>query len=109
MKLYLLPLLFLPPAAAKDSCIECHKALDGNLQKPALSFASDIHRHAGFGCADCHGGDRNSDDMEVSMSRAKGFQGKLARTAVPRMCARCLARSKSCSLRRRMTVNLCSR
>jgi predicted CXXCH cytochrome family protein len=76
-------------AAGKDSCVECHSALEGPLQAPATAFQKDIHGHHGFSCADCHGGDRTADDPEASMNRAKGFQGKIARTAVPRLCARC--------------------
>jgi predicted CXXCH cytochrome family protein len=76
-------------AAAKDSCQTCHANLDGDLKAPAAKFASDVHAQAGFGCADCHGGDRSSDDFEVAMNRAKGFVGKIARTAVPAVCARC--------------------
>src|SRR5262249_34960589 len=30
-------------AAAKDSCLECHSILEGNLQAPAKAFGSDIH------------------------------------------------------------------
>lgn len=77
------------PALAKDSCVDCHSALDGALQKPAVSFQKDIHATHGFSCADCHGGDRNADDPAAAMSRAKGFIGKPARTAVPKLCARC--------------------
>lgn len=75
--------------AAKDSCVECHSALDGNLQKPATLFSDSIHRQRGFHCTDCHGGDRTADDPEASMSRARGFIGKIPRTAVPKLCARC--------------------
>ncbi|MBK5290277.1 MAG: cytochrome c3 family protein [Acidobacteriia bacterium] len=84
-----LVLILALPLAAKDSCLECHKGLEGNLQKPALAFQDDIHAHFGFSCADCHGGDRNSNDMEESMNRARGFTGKIARGAVPKLCARC--------------------
>lgn len=76
-------------AGAQDSCQKCHANLDGELQAPATKFAGDVHAKAGFGCADCHGGDRTSDDYEVAMNRAKGFVGKIARTAVPKVCARC--------------------
>ncbi len=81
--------LLAPLAAAKDSCIECHSALDGRLQKPADAFKNDVHSARGFHCVDCHGGDAGSDDPGVAMSRAKGFKGKVARTAVPELCARC--------------------
>lgn len=82
-------LLVALPAIAKDSCLECHSAMDGELKTPALRFANDIHARAGFGCADCHGGDRTADDPEESMSKARGFSGHIARTAIPKLCARC--------------------
>src|SRR5579883_3435285 len=79
-------LLLLPLAAAsllaagKDSCVQCHANLDGDLQAPAVKFPSkDIHAQVGLSCTDCHGGDRNTDDYEASMSKAKGFVGKIAR------------------------------
>ena len=79
-------LLLAAGAWAKDSCIECHSAMDG---KEAAGYEKDIHRQQGFSCADCHGGDRNADDPQAAMSRAKGFTGKPARAAVPKLCARC--------------------
>ncbi len=85
----LFSLLFLLPVFAKDTCVDCHGVLADQLQRPAVAFASDIHKHAGFSCADCHGGDRNADDPEAAMSKARGFLGKIPRTAVPRLCARC--------------------
>lgn len=79
-------LLMAAGAYAKDSCVECHTALGG---PEAAAYAQDVHRHNGFSCADCHGGDKNADDPEAAMNRAKGFLGKPARTAVPKLCARC--------------------
>jgi predicted CXXCH cytochrome family protein len=84
--------LALPPlvsAAGKNSCLSCHAGLDGDLKVPAVKFPGDIHAQAGLSCADCHGGDAGTDDYQASMSKAKGFAGKIARTAVPRVCARC--------------------
>jgi len=81
-------LLFLLPVAApaKDSCVECHTAMES---APALKFSKDVHQRRGFSCADCHGGDRNADDQDAAMSKAKGFRGKIARAAVPQLCAHC--------------------
>lgn len=76
-------------AAAKDSCVECHTAMEGDLKSPAVAFPNDIHARHGFSCADCHGGDRTAADPEAAMSPAKGFKGRIARTAVPALCARC--------------------
>ena len=75
--------------AAKDSCLECHSMLEGALQAPAKAFPTDIHSHHGFRCNDCHGGDPNVDDIELSMSPSRGFIGKPSRNAIPKLCARC--------------------
>lgn len=80
--------LFLP-AQPKDTCVECHAVLDGPLQQPALLVKDDIHIANKLSCADCHGGDRFSDDPSVAMSRAKGFIGKPKRVAIPQLCANC--------------------
>jgi hypothetical protein len=63
--------------------------LDGDAQRPALLAKDDVHSANGLSCADCHGGDRTSDDLGEAMNSAKGFIGKPARTAIPKMCARC--------------------
>ncbi|MGO9896938.1 MAG: cytochrome c3 family protein [Bryobacteraceae bacterium] len=80
-------LLFGQPA--KDTCLECHAALDGAIQRPALLIKDDVHTANGLSCADCHGGDRTSDDPSVAMSKAKGFLGKPSRMAIPQFCAKC--------------------
>ena len=93
MKILAIAVLLVPAFAcaqtAKDTCVECHATMDGELQKPAALFKNDIHFQSGLSCADCHGGDRTSDDMSVAMSPAKGFTGKPKRTAIPQFCANC--------------------
>ena len=74
---------------AKDSCLECHLILEGNLQAPAQKFAGDVHAHRGFRCNDCNGGDPDTDDLEQSMNRARGFVGRPSRSKIPELCARC--------------------
>lgn len=76
-------------AVAKDSCLECHSILEGPLQTPAKLFGADVHSHHGFRCNDCHGGDPNVDDPEIAMGPSRGFAGKVPRTAIPKLCARC--------------------
>jgi predicted CXXCH cytochrome family protein len=73
------------------TCEECHAGLSGDLAKPAVAFAGDIHVQAGLGCATCHGGDPTSDDPEVAMSRAKGFRGVPAAKDIPTLCGGCHA------------------
>lgn len=79
----------LTAADKKNSCFDCHTNLEGAQGKPAKLFKDDIHAHRGFACADCHGGDPSNDDMTISMSPARGFKGKIPRTAVPQLCAKC--------------------
>jgi hypothetical protein len=84
------PLLILATRlAAKDSCLICHVDLQGSLQQPAVAFRISVHFQQGLACADCHGGDPNSDDPETAMSAAKAFIGTPERTAIPKLCARC--------------------
>ena len=89
MRYGFLALLLAAPLAGADSCMDCHSVLEGKLQAPAKAFANDIHARFGFSCADCHGGDRNTTDPEAAMNKARGFVGKIPRTAVPERCAHC--------------------
>jgi predicted CXXCH cytochrome family protein len=73
----------------KNSCVDCHAVLEGPLAAPTQAFDRDIHKKAGFSCVDCHGGDASSDDPTASMSRARGFLGKIDRRSAPARCARC--------------------
>lgn len=88
-KIWALLLLLAVRGLAKDSCVECHSALEGNLKTPVTNIQTDIHTRSGFGCVDCHGGDQSVDDPYQSMSRSRGFTGHVARTAIPKLCARC--------------------
>ncbi len=74
---------------AQDTCQDCHGALEGDLGRPAAQYGQDVHKQLGFGCATCHGGDPKETDPELSMSRARGFRGAIARAAVPELCASC--------------------
>jgi hypothetical protein len=78
----LFAILLAVPLAAKNTCADCHSDQGG-------AFQNDVHAKHGFDCASCHGGDPNADDPTAAMSKAKGFIGKPARTAVPKLCARC--------------------
>jgi predicted CXXCH cytochrome family protein len=85
----LLAALAAAPLGAKDSCLDCHSAMQGKLQAPAAAFRASVHLQHGFTCAACHGGDATADDPEKAMSRAHGFIGTPPRTAIPKLCARC--------------------
>ncbi len=76
-------------AQTKNTCLECHSALDPPLGVTQERFAQDIHAQKGLGCASCHGGDPASMEPERSMSRAVGFRGKIQRAQIPALCAHC--------------------
>ena len=78
-----------PSGSAADSCMTCHSAMEEGTHGPSTLIKNDIHIAHGLSCADCHGGDRTSDDPSVAMSKAKGFKGKPARAAIPKFCASC--------------------
>ncbi len=87
--LFLLAPALLLGEPAKDTCVECHAVMSGPIQRPALLIKDDVHTANGLSCADCHGGDRTSDDPSIAMSKARGFAGKPSRAAIPQFCAKC--------------------
>jgi hypothetical protein len=87
--MFLLPAALLLSEPANDTCVECHAAMDGPIQRPALLIKDDVHTANGLSCSDCHGGDRTSDDPSVAMNKARGFLGKPSRAAIPQFCAKC--------------------
>jgi hypothetical protein len=74
-------------AASKDSCVECHTALSGKLKAPVTEQADSVHLHRGFSCSSCHGGDPSQSD--AGKAHSGRFTGKIARTAIPGLCASC--------------------
>jgi hypothetical protein len=71
---------------SRDECFNCHDSIG---DAPTIAFRKDVHKAAGLSCADCHGGDQRSDDMEVSMSKAKGFIGIPKGNAISTACGKC--------------------
>jgi rRNA maturation protein Nop10 len=69
--------------------VTCHAALDDAAKGPAALIKNDVHITHGLSCADCHGGNRTSDDPDVAMNKAKGFKGKPTRADIPKFCAAC--------------------
>ncbi len=72
-----------------DQCYNCHLDLSDRVQLPAKMYSKDIHYANGISCADCHGGDPASDDMEQSMSKGKGFIGKPKSQERYKPCVKC--------------------
>lgn len=73
----------------KNSCLDCHFALDPPLRVTQEQSAQDIHTQKGLSCASCHGGDPTKEYPEEAMSHAAGFRGKITRAQIPGLCAQC--------------------
>ena len=71
----------------KDGCYNCHKDAVGD--KATELYPKDVHFKLGVSCADCHGGDKTSDDMEVAMSKGKGFIGIPKGDKIIDVCLKC--------------------
>lgn len=76
-------------AQKKDSCLDCHSLMEGDLAKPAQLMKDDIHRSRGLSCVDCHGGDATQDDLMRAMDPRKGFIAKPKPKDVPMFCGKC--------------------
>jgi|SRR5690242_8641176 hypothetical protein len=76
------------PAQTANTCLDCHGVLDPPLRVTPEQFSQDIHAQKGLTCASCHGGDPTKADMDA-MSKAAGFRGKIERSQIPGLCARC--------------------
>jgi cytochrome c3-like protein len=84
-----LALVSLALAQRKDSCVDCHSQMEGELGAPARLLKADIHGSKGLSCADCHGGDPSVDDPGGAMSLGKGFIGRPKPKDVPSVCGKC--------------------
>ena len=74
---------------AKNSCLDCHSGLPDPLGVTQETFSQDIHAQRGLTCASCHGGDANSDDPNVAMSKKAGWNGHIDRKQIPELCGKC--------------------
>lgn len=73
----------------KNSCLDCHSKLEGELRAPADGFQQDIHQQFGLGCKDCHGGNPAQDNED--RAKDKSFKGAPKRAQIPEFCASCHA------------------
>ena len=75
-------------AQSEDQCFKCH--LDMDDAKASL-YKTDIHHLKGISCSGCHGGDATSDDMDIAMSKEKGFIGVPSKVKRYEVCVNCHA------------------
>jgi len=71
---------------AQNQCIVCHESQDDT---PSKLFKHDIHSTKGISCADCHGGNKNAEEMDEGMSKKAGFIGVPKGDNISAMCAKC--------------------
>ncbi len=81
----LVTLLGCGACAGKDSCYDCHRVMEGM----SLKFTNDIHFAKAISCANCHGGDPNESDQNISMNASRGFKVRVTRQGVPEFCGNC--------------------
>lgn len=74
--------------ASSDQCFICHESV-GSTE--ADLYKKDIHFSKGISCADCHGGNSQTDDMDKAMSKAAGYKGVPKGNAITQACIRCHA------------------
>lgn len=93
MKKALLALVVLLAAgsAAADTCLECHRDPDFRIKHPRLfdyfqEFDLSVHGVEGLSCADCHGGDPGSTEMEKSHA---GVLEPVRYDRIPETCGAC--------------------
>jgi ssDNA-binding Zn-finger/Zn-ribbon topoisomerase 1 len=73
-------------SAADDQCLKCHETIG---DKPSALFKHDIHFRKGVTCADCHGGNPRTEDMDKAMDKKAGFTGVPKGDEISRVCANC--------------------
>jgi len=81
----LITLVVCEACAGKDTCFDCHSVMEGM----SLVFAKDIHYAKKISCANCHGGDPNESDQNISMNASRGFKVRVTRQGVPAACGTC--------------------
>jgi predicted CXXCH cytochrome family protein len=71
--------------AATDTCFDCHRIMEGM----SLRFTNDVHFAQAISCANCHGGDANESNQNLSMSSSRGFKVRVKPQGIPEFCGNC--------------------
>jgi formate-dependent nitrite reductase cytochrome c552 subunit len=72
LPIFILVLLFSASFTAwADECLDCHKDPAFKVQQPKLftyfeNFDTSVHGVAGLSCVDCHGGDPDTQDLDLA-------------------------------------------
>jgi predicted CXXCH cytochrome family protein len=77
-------------APLRDTCVSCHADLDDEeLVAPVRLMEQDIHSRQGLSCADCHGGNAQSNDEDEAMDEAGGYLGVPGKQDLLQVCGQC--------------------
>ncbi len=77
------------PDESPNNCFKCHANLPGPHGGIASKWDASVHGRAGIACADCHGGNPETDEMILAMSPEAGFIGVPPRRDIPALCGGC--------------------
>lgn len=72
----------------RNSCIECHRSLEGGMKMPVLEWERSVHSGQAAACDLCHGGNPEIFDAKRSKGREFKFVGKPLARDIPRFCGR---------------------
>jgi len=86
-----LAILLLSGPVMADECMDCHRDPDFRVTHPKLydyfqEFDASVHGVAGLTCADCHGGDTTTTDMEKAH---EGVLEPVRYDRIPDTCGNC--------------------
>ena len=84
-------LLVAGSAFAKDTCLECHQSDSHRIKNKKLyeyyqKYINSVHGVAEIGCAECHGGDPESNDMKIAHA---GVMENVSYRNIPKTCGSC--------------------
>lgn len=71
-----------------NSCVDCHKALAGNLRSVVLEWEVSVHAKKGNKCNICHGGNPAIYDAKLSKSPEYNFVGRPEKKDITDFCGR---------------------
>ena len=78
-----------PPSEGKNTCFDCHVKLGDKHTEISEQWKESVHGKAEVGCADCHGGDPRTDEMNQAMLPEAGYFGVPPRSVIPEICGGC--------------------
>ncbi len=72
----------------RNSCVECHRSLEGDMKTPVLEWERSVHAGQAAACDLCHGGNPEIFDAKRSKGREFKFAGKPRQRDIPVFCGR---------------------